>query len=228
MLEMTLWRNVDGWVLLPSRISSMPSLRILFSIVSSLALHACALTQPEAPPLAANRLPCPSDETRTAGKARLYPGRYALTVQQTESERAAPTVVRGFIHIACYANHWSGTGAFGWVDLDFNKLDASLGGNDRVPAPDSKDPDAPGFRVSVIGVDTVLFIGSLANIKPRTYLDPRRGLVTEAFMDGSGIVLYVDESEHAQFRGRWGPAGLTQSGRGVFVARLAEESATSR
>ena len=72
--------------------------------------------------------------------------------------------------------------------------------------------------MSPIGSRTVLFIGSLANIKPRTYVDPKTGGVySGAFKDGAGTVLTVEVSEPDHFAGIWDNAGDLRVRVGQFL-----------
>lgn len=209
----------------------MRSLRlpVLQSIACSLLLQACAAPQPSTSLPVPSRSSCPSDDPHAVASLRVFPGTYAISMEQFEGSESAPTVVHGVIHLACYPNHWSRLGAYGWIELDFSKLRAPIGRSSRILAPDSNDPDAPGVEVSPIGSRTVLFIGSLANIKPRTYVDPKTGGVySEAFKDGAGIALTVEVSEPDHFAGIWDNAGIYASGWGSFSARLVADAPAAR
>lgn len=102
---------------------------------------------------------------------------------------------------------------YGWLDAD--SLDAELFRvgivrDGTAPDPRSHDPYRPGVLGDAFGSEPVLTIGALTNI------------VTEGWLDGFGIGLFIAEVTENGFSGMWKEVGLATIGRGTFVARLIE------
>lgn len=104
---------------------------------------------------------------------------------------------------------------YGWLDAD--SLDAELFRvgtgivrDGKAPDPRSHDPYRPGVLGDAFGSEPVLTIGALTNI------------VTEDWLDGFGIGLFIAEVTENGFSGTWKEWGLATIGRGTFVARLVE------
>ena len=99
---------------------------------------------------------------------------------------------------------------YGWIKLDFRRLGVAVPSNVLV-----KNSDHPGVRVSIDERGTTLWIGSGANYKPTTR--DGRAIIR---LDGSGIVLDIEQFEARGFSGSWGGAGIVDAGSGSFRSAL--------
>lgn len=197
-----------------------PTSALAVAVFVAAVLQACASEGAAGHALRTLPPPCPHPPALEEGGWFPLPGAYEIVMTQVE-QVAVPVSVKGTLRLICDPGHWSKSNIYGSIHLDFNRLGSPVGGGGDIPDPQSQSPERPGVRVDLRGSKPQLSVGSVSNIKPRQYIDPRRGLVTTEHTDGGGIVLFVEQHDQTSFKGSWSRAGLVQTGSGAFTAVLA-------
>lgn len=170
---------------------------------------------------------CPHPPEPVANVSELTEGRYSLTLVATRGLKRGRSA-RGHLTLSRLPRqHWGGSDLYGFTKLDFGAVGAPILGDAGVPAPSSKDPNAPGVLVEAVDFareypsgTPVLLVGTVGNLNPVRGRAPDEGEVVYLTTDGSGIGLWVHAVSDNGFVGRWSEWGVVRDGSGRFCAQL--------
>jgi hypothetical protein len=114
---------------------------------------------------------------------------------------------------------------YGWTDLEFREVGASICRDRFHPPPESRRPMWPG--VLALDTEELLKIDPAAEVSAQTLTMGARpdGIPTT---DGCGIALLFEAWDGECYHGVWGPAGIRGDGTGTFRACPTRPGATTR